>query len=69
LKFLEFHSSPQQRLALIASSIALSTEMEALPHQFIDGLRVLVIDHDTTIHNVIVEKSIGWDFKGLIINF
>ncbi|KEH26142.1 response regulator receiver domain protein [Medicago truncatula] len=43
--------------------MALSTEMEALPQQFLEGPRVLVIDHDTTIHNVIVEKSIGWDFK------
>jgi hypothetical protein len=67
--FLEFHSSPQQRFALIPSSMALSTEMEALPQQFLEGLRVLVIDHDTTIHNAIVEKSIGWDYKGLLIKF
>jgi len=48
--------------------MALSTEMEALPQQFLEGLKVLVIDHDTTIYNAILEMSIGWDFKGLLIN-
>lgn len=48
--------------------MALSTEMEELPQQFSEGLRILVVDHETTIHNAIVEMSIRFNYAGLLID-
>nr|QSD99632.1 MYB family transcription factor [Melilotus albus] len=42
--------------------MALSTEMEELPQQFSEGLRILVVDHETTVHNAILEISIGLNY-------
>nr|QSD99643.1 MYB family transcription factor [Melilotus albus] len=36
--------------------------MEEPPQQFSEFLRILVVDHETTIHNAIVEMSIGLNY-------
>jgi len=48
--------------------MALFNDIQSLPSQFPEDLKVLAVDHDTDFLNVVVEMSIPCNYQGLLIN-